>query len=70
MKIVNAWYPRQMPTQIIVEMPDGYLGITHLTPARIVTREELQPYTGYAPDKCADPIPVSYWRGLYGFTEA
>lgn len=69
MKIRKAWYHRQLETQIIVELPDGFIGMTSITPARVVEREELRPYVGYAPAQCCDPIPESSWRMLYGFTK-
>lgn len=47
MQINNAWYSRQLSTQIIVETTDGVRHITNLTPMQVLYETDLRDYYGH-----------------------
>lgn len=53
LKIKAAYYPKGMPTKIVVQRPDGNYYATDLSPYREVKEEELE--------------FLAYWRPTMGF---
>ena len=68
MIVKNAWYPKQMPTKIVVELPDGSCYSADLTPFRKIRQEELQKLAIFAP-VMGDEIPEHTLR-FYGLAKA
>jgi hypothetical protein len=66
MKIKQAWYLKQVPTHIVAELTDGRLVMFRLTPFRKVGEDELVPYQGYHPSKCASWVVPQYVLKHYG----
>lgn len=64
MKVRAVYYPKNMPTKIVVELPDGHHYITNLAPYRQVTDVELEPLACWTP-AMGDPVG-SYVLPFYG----
>ena len=57
-KVKQAWYLNQLPSHIVAELPDARLVIFRLSPFSRVSEDELKPYRGYHPSRCAAwPVP-------------
>lgn len=70
MLINGAWYIDQLPTEIVLELPDGTLRHVALTPFRHITDADLNPYKGYHPRKMkGQPIPT-YLYTFYGLEKS
>lgn len=65
MIIKNAYYPKQMPTKIVVETVDGRFCETDLSPFREIREEDLQPLALFVPEM-GDEIP-EYTMRFYHF---
>ena len=66
MLVNNAWYVKQLPNEIVLELVDGRMVFAHMTPFRELSDSELHEYKGYHPRKCsAEPIPGYLYR-FYG----
>lgn len=66
MLVNNAWYVKQLPNEIVLELVDGRMAFAHMTPFRELNDSELHEYKGYHPRKCsAEPIPGYLYR-FYG----
>lgn len=66
MFVNNAWYVKQLPNEIVLELVDGRMVFAHMTPFRELKDSELHEYKGYHPRKCsAEPIPGYLYR-FYG----
>lgn len=63
MIIKAAYYPHQLPTKIVLELPDGSYKMTDLSPFRAVTEDELAPVAFFRP-VMGDEIP-DYTLRLY-----
>lgn len=68
MTIVNAWYPKQLPTKIAIELTDGSHHLANLTPFRAITEKDLQPLAIWFPSM-GDEIP-DYTLKLYRLARA
>jgi hypothetical protein len=66
MLINGAWYINQLPTEIVLELPDGTLKHIALTPFRHIKNTDLKTYHGYHPRKMkGQPVPA-YLYPFYG----
>lgn len=68
MTVVNAWYPKQLPTKITLETESGRYFTADLTPFREVTEADLQPIAIWFPEM-GDEIP-DYTLRLYHIARA
>lgn len=68
MTVVNAWYPKQLPTKITLETEPGRYFTADLTPFREVTEAGLQPLASWFPEM-GDEIP-DYTLRLYHIARA
>ena len=68
MTVLNAWYPKQLPTKIALETEPGQYFTDDLTPFREVTEADLQPLAIWIPDM-GDEIP-DYTLRLYHIARA
>ena len=56
MIVKNAYYPKSMPTKIVIETLDGAYCATNLTPFRVITEAELEKLAIFTP-AMGDEIP-------------
>ena len=63
MIIKNAYYPYQLPTQIVIEALDGKYYAADLSPFRAIKEAELRPLAVFSP-VMGDEIP-DYTRKFY-----
>ena len=56
MIVKNAYYPHQLPTQIVIEATDGKFYAADLTPFRAVNETDLRPLAVFSP-AMGDEIP-------------
>jgi hypothetical protein len=70
MLINGAWYINELPNDIVLELPNGALKHTELTPFRYVKETDLNPYNGYHPRKIkGQPVP-DYLYPFYGLEKS
>lgn len=67
MTVKNAWYPRQMPTKIVVELQDGSFYEAELSPFRKLAPEDLIRLAYFTP-AMGDEMPTATLR-FYGLTK-
>lgn len=66
LRINNAWYINNLPTMLVVEMPDGDLKMFDMQRFREITEDELKPYKGHHPRRMkGSPLPEYLYR-FYG----
>lgn len=67
MTVKNAWYPKSMPTKIVIESTDGAYYSADITPFRLIQPTELQKLAIFTP-VMGDEIP-EYTMRLYGLAK-
>ncbi|MDX9865410.1 MAG: hypothetical protein RBT34_11460 [Anaerolineaceae bacterium] len=69
MDVLNAWYVKQLPAHVVIQMPDLSLMMFPMSPFRDVLKNELTPYKGHYPgDIKSDEVPA-YTLPSYGLTK-
>jgi hypothetical protein len=66
MKISKAFYPNQLPTQIVIVSPDGKSSMFNQSPFRSITESELRSYKGNPISKCKGYDVPDYLLRFYG----
>lgn len=63
MKIINVWNIKRLPDDYVVELEDGSRAQFHIAPLRKITEQDLKPYRGDDPRKCAgQPMPLYLYK--------
>ena len=66
MLINGAWYIKQLPNAIVIELTDGRLMTFNISPFRDIDTESLQDYKGYHPRKIKGEVVPEYIYRFYG----